>query len=75
MEERNTRLSAEELAKRRKTVIRHTATFIVICTFLSIMNSVTTPSYPWVLWVAGCWGGGCSAAMDILSAGLLNPKT
>ncbi len=56
MEERNTRLSDEELAKRRKSVIRHTATFIAICTFLSIMNSVTTPSYPWVLWVAGCWG-------------------
>ena len=58
MEERNTRLSAEELAKRRKSVICHTATFIAICTFLSIMNSVTTPSYPWVLWVAGCWGLG-----------------
>ncbi len=58
MKELNTRLSAEERSKSRKSAIRNTATFVVICTFLSIMNGVTSPSYPWVLWVIGCWGLG-----------------
>lgn len=30
--------------------------YIVICSFLAVVNYVTTPHYWWVLWVIAGWG-------------------
>lgn len=30
--------------------------YIVICSFLAVVNYMTSPSYWWVLWVIAGWG-------------------
>ena len=35
---------------------RNVITYAVICGFLTLVNSLTSPHYWWVTWVAGGWG-------------------
>lgn len=41
------------------------AQYVVMCTFLSVMNYVLTPDYWWVLWVVAGWG--LSLAMELIA--------
>ncbi len=47
---------ASQERKRRVKLCKTWATYILVCTFLFIMNAVTSPSYLWVFWVIGGWG-------------------
>lgn len=38
-----------------KELIYSIIVYLVVCTFLAVVNYFTSP-YPWVLWVIGGWG-------------------
>jgi transcriptional regulator with XRE-family HTH domain len=52
---------AEALAlahvRRIKGFYHHLIQFAVVVGVLAVMNYITNPHYPWVLWVALSWGG------------------
>lgn len=35
---------------------RRATTYVVVCTFLALLNAFTSPHYWWVAWVAAGWG-------------------
>lgn len=45
---------------------KQVAQYVIVCTFLAIVNYVTDPSHGWVLWVIACWG--LSLGMDLIRA-------
>ncbi len=42
--------------RRIKKFYHHVLQFVVVVGVLAVMNYVTNPHYPWVLWVALSWG-------------------
>lgn len=44
--------------QKKRRLIREWITYAVICAFLALVNSLTTPHYWWVLWVMAGWGLG-----------------
>jgi transcriptional regulator with XRE-family HTH domain len=42
--------------RRIKRFYRHLLEYAAIVGVLAVMNYITNPHYPWVLWVAVCWG-------------------
>lgn len=51
---RTQRSRADE--RNRKLTIREWMTFLVVCSFLTFLNRMTTPHYWWVAWVVAGWG-------------------
>jgi hypothetical protein len=44
--------------RRLKAFYMHLARYALVICLLAVINLFFTPSYPWVLWVAGGWGIG-----------------
>lgn len=52
---------ARKQAKEEAEFYSHLATFAVVCAGLAALNVLTSPGYPWVLWVVFGWGIGVAS--------------
>lgn len=52
------RLRARKIAKKKADFIKHFIVYVVVITFLAIINNVTFRGYQWWLWPALGWGIG-----------------
>ena len=52
------RLRARKIAKKKADFIKHFIVYIIVITFLAIINNVTYGGYQWWLWPALGWGIG-----------------
>jgi threonine/homoserine/homoserine lactone efflux protein len=52
--------AALRTVRRRKGFYVHLLPYVLVVSFLAVLNLVVTPHYPWVLWVAAGWGIGLS---------------
>ncbi len=52
------RLRARKIAKKKADFIKHFIIYVIIITFLAIINNVTYSGYQWWLWPALGWGIG-----------------
>lgn len=48
----------QKRTKIRRSLMQDGITYAMICSFLALVNYLTSPHYWWVLWVAGGWGIG-----------------
>lgn len=40
----------------KRNFIMSWARFVVVCSFLAVVNLVFNPHNPWILWILGGWG-------------------